>query len=230
MKTLVIVSHPDIQDSGSQKYLKDSLPASEEVIYHHLETTYPDGKIDIEQEQRLLAEAQRIVLQFPFYWYAAPAVMKQWLDEVLTEGFAYGPKGNVLKGKELGLVMVIGAAEKEYQVGGREGFTISALTTPFQAMAHKLGMTFMKPLAIHQFQYMEELDKMRLLITYQQYLMMKQTDSLRGKEAWFLENLDHFTQVGLPANGDFVLEQIVEKIEDTRMELDEIQMYLDGLF
>ena len=230
MKTLVIVSHPDIQDSGSQKYLKDSLPTSDNVIYHHLESEYPDGQIDITKEQHLLAEAHRIILQFPFYWYAAPAVMKQWMDEVLTEGFAHGPKGTALRGKELGLVMVVGVAEKEYQVGGAEGFTISTLTTPFQALAKKLGMTFMKPLAIHQFQYMEEIEKMRLLVTYQQYLTMANTDSLRAKEAWFLDHLEAFTQVGLPENGAFILEQITEKIEDTRMELDEIQMYLDGLF
>ena len=70
----------------------------------------------------------------------------------MTERFAYGIKENRLKGKTLGLILVIGAAEKEYQVGGREGFTISTLTTPYQAIAKKLDMSFLKPFLIYQFQ------------------------------------------------------------------------------
>lgn len=229
MKTLVIVSHPDISDSSSQKYLKDSFPQSGALTYHHLETIYPDGKIDTKQEQHLLKEHDRIILQFPFYWYSSPAMLKQWLDDVLTEGFAYGPRGTALKGKELGLVLIIGTAEKEYQVGGREGFTISALTTPYQAMAKKLQMTFLKPFLIYQFQYMNEQEKMRLLIGYQQYLSIHDFDSLHAKERWYLEQLSQLNETYLPKNSGFILEQIEEFITDTRMELDEIKMYLDGI-
>ena len=83
----------------------------------------------------------------------------------MTERFAYGIKENRLKGKTLGLILVIGAAEKEYQVGGREGFTISTLTTPYQAISKKLDMSFLKPFLIYQFQYMNEKEKMRLLLS-----------------------------------------------------------------
>ncbi|KFN93341.1 hypothetical protein TMUPMC115_0477 [Tetragenococcus muriaticus PMC-11-5] len=144
MKTLIIVSHPDIDESGSQQYLKEALPDSSEITYHHLEATYPDGEIDIEQEQALLQKHDRIIFQFPLYWYSSPPMLKHWLDEVLTENFAYGYGGNKLKGKELGLVLVIGMPEKEYQVGGNEGFSLSALTTPYQAMAKKTANAVFK--------------------------------------------------------------------------------------
>ncbi|HIY58907.1 MAG TPA: NAD(P)H-dependent oxidoreductase [Candidatus Tetragenococcus pullicola] len=225
MKTLLIISHPDRLGSASQQYLKDSLPQTDQVTVHHLETIYPEGVIDVKAEQTLLQAHDRILLQFPFYWYQAPALLKEWQDQVLSEHFAYGANGDKLKGKELGLVMVIGAAEKEYQVGGREGFTISALTTPFQALAKKTQMQFLKPFLIFQFQYMREKEKMQLLISYQQYLTVRNFDSLKAKEAWYLEKLQ---QIKTTEENRFVLDQIEDMIHETRENIDEIQMYLDG--
>lgn len=28
-------------------------------------------------------------LQFPLYWFSFPAIMKGWIDRVLTQGFAF---------------------------------------------------------------------------------------------------------------------------------------------
>ena len=69
---------------------------------------------------------------------------------------------------------------------------------------------------------------MRLLLTYQQYVTMDNFDSLRAQEFWFLEQIAQVDEKYLPDNSSFVLEQIEEFIQDTRMELNEIQMYLDG--
>src|SRR5699024_10313141 len=192
MKTLVIVSHPDIEDSGSQQYLLSARPDSEDVTFHPLEKTYPDGEIDVEREQSLLKEHDRIVFQFPFYWYSSPPMLKKWQDEVLTDVFAFGGAYSPpqLKGKEFFLVVIVGAKEEEYQSGGREGFSLSALTTPFQAMARKTGMTYNKPLFIHQFAYLSEQEKMRVLIQYQQLLTMGQTPTLAAREEWILEQLE----------------------------------------
>ncbi len=71
-------------------------------------------KIDIETELQLLAQHDRIIFQFPFYWYSSPAHLKIWQDNVL-ERAAHG-----LKGKELGIVLTTGVAEKEYQAGGKK--------------------------------------------------------------------------------------------------------------
>src|SRR5699024_11711673 len=68
--------------------------------------------------------------------------------------------GNVLNGKEFGLVFVVGIREQEYQAGGRELFSISELMRPFQAMAHKTGMTYIKPMPIFQFNYLTEAERL----------------------------------------------------------------------
>ncbi|MDZ7834067.1 MAG: NAD(P)H-dependent oxidoreductase [Alkalibacterium sp.] len=130
MKTLIILSHPTVDESGSQQFLIHSLPEDEDITLHVLEKTYPDGLIDVEKEQALLLEHDRILFQFPFYWYSSPPLLKKWQDEVLTDHFAFGYRGNRLHGKEFGLVLVIGLPEKDYQSGGQEGFSISELTKP----------------------------------------------------------------------------------------------------
>lgn len=44
----------------------------------------------VQQEQAKLAEADLLVMQFPFWWYGAPAIVKGWFDRVLSNGFAFG--------------------------------------------------------------------------------------------------------------------------------------------
>lgn len=231
MKTLIIVSHPEIDESSSQQFLIQSIinPSIENVTIHLLEKTYPDGKIDIKREQQLISEHERIIFQFPFYWYSSPPLLKKWQDEVLTEHFAFGYRGNRLEGKELGLVLSIGVAEKDYQSGGQEGYSISELTKPYQAMAKKTKMTYLKPFAIFQFPYKSELEKMKLLIAYQQYLTLSNPDSLKSREEWLVQKLSVTTDQELPGeNTAFIIEQVVERIEDNRMELDELRMHIDN--
>lgn len=229
MKTLIILSHPTVEESSSQQFLIHSLPDDENITLHMLEQTYPDGKIDVAKEQKLLQDHDRILFQFPFYWYSSPPLLKKWQDEVLTDHFAFGYRGNKLHGKELGLVLVIGLPEKEYQTGGHEGFSISELTKPYQAMAKKTGMTYLKPLTIFQFAYQSETEKMALLIAYQQYLSLSHPISLRRREEWMLKELEKTSRETLPTDGaSFILDAASDAIEDNRMELDELGLHIDN--
>lgn len=219
MKTLVIVSHPNVQGSNSQQFLKESLPVSEDITYHHLETTYPDENINRQAEQALLVAHDRIIFQFPLYWYSSPPLLKKWQDEVLTEGFAYGVGGQALVGKELGLVLTVGIAEQAYQAGGTEQFALSQLLIPYQAVVNKVGMRFLAPFAIHQFQYMTEREQQALLIRYQQYMTLPDL-SLSARVNWFIEQLE--------AEADsFEMDQVIDVIEDLQLEIDEMRLHLN---
>lgn len=229
MKTLVIISHPDIKESSSQQYLLSSVPDESDITIHHLEQLYPDFKINAAKEQALIAAHDRIIFQFPFYWYSSPALLKQWQDDVLTENFAYGKSGQVMQGKEFGLVLSVGIPEREYQAGGKEGFSINELTKPFQAMAYKTGMTYLVPLAIYQFAYMTEEQKMNLLIDYQLYLSHENETSLASRENWFLKQLEKtdLTTLGL-ADAD-KLQHIIEIIEENRETIDDLKLSLEEM-
>ncbi|WP_208559856.1 NAD(P)H-dependent oxidoreductase [Marinilactibacillus kalidii] len=230
MKTLVIISHPTLDESSSQQFLVQSFPESENVTLHHLEKNYPDEEIDVQKEQALLKNHDRILFQFPFYWYSSPPLLKKWQDEVLEEHFAFGHRGNQLNGKAFGLILVIGVAEKEYQTGGLEGFSISELTKPYQAVARKTGMHYLKPLEIYQFPYMTEEEKMKLLISYQQWLTIDRPDSLKYREEWMIDQLETLDHTLLDSSeSSFIIDKAIELLEDNRIELDELNMHIDHL-
>ncbi|MUV36401.1 putative NAD(P)H oxidoreductase YrkL [Lentibacillus sp. JNUCC-1] len=229
MKTLVIISHPDILESGSQQFLLNAVP-SEGVTIHHLESTYPSGKIDVQKEQELLDAHDRIIFQFPFYWYSSPAPLKQWQDDVLTNGYAHGKADGRLAGKEFGLVFMLGVHEREYQAGGRELFSISELTRPFQAMAHKTGMTYLRPLTVYQFAYMTDEEKMDLYIRYQQKLTNENSESLASRERWVSEQLRQLNTNDLEPGAEDILNHAADLMETNRTTIDELQVVLDQMW
>ena len=103
----------------------------------YLYDLYPDGRIDVVAEQAALTAVDRIVLQFPMYWYSSPALLKQWQDDVLTYGWAYGSTGRALAGKEL-LVAVSTGADS---YGRGDSYSVNELLLPFQATADLCHLT-----------------------------------------------------------------------------------------
>lgn len=145
MKILNLVFHPHLSESRNNKTWKTQLDASGKVdLSRDLYAEYPDFNIDVEKEQALLIEYDRIILQFPFYWYSMPPLLKKWLDDVLTYNFAYGPQGDKLKGKDLQLVVSVGGREKFYS--GFDIFTtVPDLLRPFQLTANLTQMNYLQP-------------------------------------------------------------------------------------
>ncbi len=145
MKTVVLVVHPNLKDSRVNAALAQGIADLPNVEVRYLYDLYPDGKIDVAVEQAALTQADRIVLQFPMYWYSSPPLLKQWQDDVLTYGWAYGSKGKALLGKELMIAISLGAPEADYQVEGEMGHTVDEILLPFEIMANYTNMKYIKP-------------------------------------------------------------------------------------
>ncbi|MBM7649764.1 glutathione-regulated potassium-efflux system ancillary protein KefG [Bacillus ectoiniformans] len=143
MKTLVIIAHPNLTTSVINKAWKERLILEDGITVHDLYEKYPDGANDVAYEQQLLLDHDRIVFQFPFYWYSSPALLKEWQDTVLTYGWAYGSEGTKLHGKEFMLAISTGGPAEAYQAGGYNQYSMSELTKPFQATANLTGMRFL---------------------------------------------------------------------------------------
>lgn len=114
MKTIVIVGHPDLSTSVVNKAWVDALKPyeGEDLLVHRLDQSIrKDGTFDIEREQELLMQYDRIVLQFPLYWYMPPAIMKLWMDTVWAEGWAWGDCPHHLKDKLIEAATSCGAPE-----------------------------------------------------------------------------------------------------------------------
>ncbi|KAM6184880.1 ribosyldihydronicotinamide dehydrogenase [quinone]-like [Rhynchocyon petersi] len=58
---------------------------------------------DITDEQKKVQEADLVIFQFPLHLFSVPAVMRGWMDKVLSQGFAYenteSGRITLLKGK-----------------------------------------------------------------------------------------------------------------------------------
>ncbi|WED23800.1 NAD(P)H-dependent oxidoreductase [Vibrio sp. JC009] len=143
-KTLLILAHPNLEQSVFNSILIDGVRDLGNLTIRHLDSLYGgDTKaIDVPLEQQFLMEHDRIVFQFPWYWYSSPAMLKAYLDEVFTYGFAFGQMGDKLRGKELKIASTIGAPEYAYQSDGFNNFTINQLTLPFRQTAYKAGMKY----------------------------------------------------------------------------------------
>ena len=120
-----------------------------EITFHDLYEAYPDFHLDVAREQQQLLEHDVVILQHPFYWYSAPALLKEWLDLVLEYGFAYGPGGTRLHGKTLVSALTTGGAAQGYGRGGHNHFTIAELLTPFEQTARLCGMKWLSPFVVY---------------------------------------------------------------------------------
>jgi glutathione-regulated potassium-efflux system ancillary protein KefF len=78
-----------------------------------------------------------------------PSLLKEWVDVVLEQGWAYGANGNALRGKDYWLVATTGGALESYQEGGYHGHEFSAFLPPFQQTAELCGMRWHAPYILH---------------------------------------------------------------------------------
>ncbi|GFD93923.1 hypothetical protein KUL156_07960 [Alteromonas sp. KUL156] len=154
MKTLMILAHPNLKDSVANKHISTEIAAQ----FNHFEISdifnqYPDFKIDVEAEQAKLLAADTIIFQFPFFWYNMPAILKQWFDEVFSFNFAYGSKGDKLRGKNFLLSITVGGPEEAYTPIGYNHFAIEELIRPLQQTAYLSQMNYLKPVYTHGLTY-----------------------------------------------------------------------------
>lgn len=179
-RTLVLVAHPDLATSRVNATLTDAVSDVDGVTVHDLAAARSrsiDGRFDIAAEQRLLIEHDTVVLQFPWYWYSVPGVLKDWMDQVLLHGFAYGTGGDALRGKTLQVVTSTGGPGSSYQAGGHNRFTMTELMRPIEATAHLCGMVLAEPLVVHGARLVTDDE----LATYaDRYRTLLQPESLRA--------------------------------------------------
>jgi glutathione-regulated potassium-efflux system ancillary protein KefF len=151
---LVIVSHPSLEHSRINRALLEAAGAlavadGQRFAVRDLYRLYPDYLIDVATEQALLAQARLVVWLHPVHWYSMPPLMKLWLDEVFSFGWAYGPGGQALHGKDLWLVASTGGPEDSYHPTGYNRYAFDAFLPPYEQTAALTGMRWLPPLLLH---------------------------------------------------------------------------------
>ncbi len=123
--------------------------APERIEVRDLYALYPDYLVDTAAEQAALAAARLVVWLHPIHWYAMPPLMKLWLDEVLAFGWAYGPGGTALRGKDLWLVASTGGPTESYHPAGYNRYFFDDFLHPCEQTAALTGQRWLPPLVLH---------------------------------------------------------------------------------
>ncbi len=77
---------------------------------------------EIKYEHKLIRQADLITLVYPLWWMGFPAILKGYLDRVLSHGFAYktenGESVGLLQGKQMQQFITIGSNVDKYKEFG----------------------------------------------------------------------------------------------------------------
>lgn len=152
---LVLFAHPDLRASRVNRALLQGLRRLREawgpdrLDIRDLYALYPDFHIDVDAEQAALARADLIVWVHPVHWYSMPALMKLWVDEVFTHGWAYGHGGTALQGKRLWLVASTGGTASAYQAEGYNRYPFEAFLPAYDQTAALCGLQWLPPVVRH---------------------------------------------------------------------------------
>jgi glutathione-regulated potassium-efflux system ancillary protein KefG len=147
--TLVLFAHPALERARLGPAMAQAAQAAPGVIFRDLYELYPDFTVDVAAEQAAVKAAGAVVLQFPFYWFSSPALMKEWLDLVLTHGFAYGAEGHALEGKTFACAITTGGPQDPSPASGDERYGVEDYLRPLEQTARLCAMRWKKPFVVH---------------------------------------------------------------------------------
>lgn len=153
-EVLVLAAHPQMEQSRINRAMLQAAAGAAAASNGRIElrdlyALYPDYFIDGAAERARLAAARLVVMQCPVHWYSLPPLLKLWLDEVLAFGWAYGPGGTALQGKDLWLALSTGGSQQAYSPEGYNRYFFDAFLPPMEQTAALCGMRFLPPLLLH---------------------------------------------------------------------------------
>lgn len=118
--------------------------AAEQAAAHENGTTADDLKT----EQEKLGRADIVFFQFPLWWYSAPAILKGWLERVMSMGYAYGAGRMFDKGGLGGIKAMLSftthGVETSYADDGWHG-PITDVLTPLHQGLRFVGFDILPP-------------------------------------------------------------------------------------
>ncbi|MFF7456852.1 NAD(P)H-dependent oxidoreductase [Kitasatospora sp. NPDC008115] len=110
---------------------------------------------ELAAEQEKLRWADAVVFQFPLWWFSVPAILKGWIDRVLTFEFAHGPalappySEGALGGKRALLAVSVGARESAFSDRGAHGPLADVLFPLQHGVLWFTGMAALEPFAAY---------------------------------------------------------------------------------
>lgn len=140
---------------------------------------------DIQTEMEKLKWCDVLILQFPFWWFSVPAILKGWFDRVLVKGFTYdaGQWFNTapLLGRKAMIMTTTQAPAQSYLPNALNG-DINSLLQPIHHTLHFIGFTPIEPFIAYGVMDEDNVKRKRYLEEYAEHLL----------------NLEHATILPIP--------------------------------
>lgn len=193
-KILILFAHPAYHKSRINRMLLDAVSDLKNITIRNLYETYPDFFINVKAEQELLKEHDIIIWHHPFYWYSAPAIIKEWFDLVLEHNFAYGKNGNALKGKRAFNVITAGGTKKAYSEDGYNNFTIKQFLRPFEQSVQLCKMFYLPPFVVHGTHLLSDDNLQNYADTYREILISLRDDLFSYDDLNDKEYINHILE------------------------------------
>ncbi|KJH77644.1 MULTISPECIES: NAD(P)H-dependent oxidoreductase [unclassified Pseudomonas] len=129
---------------------------------------------DIQQELDKLLWADLLILNFPIFWFSAPAMLKGWIDRVLVSGVCYGGKRfydqGGLSGKKALVTVTLGGREHMFGEGAIHGPLQDMLRPILRGTLAYVGFDVLQPFVAWHVPYISDEARKGLLHDYQQRL------------------------------------------------------------
>ncbi|RON20210.1 NAD(P)H dehydrogenase [Pseudomonas brassicacearum] len=129
---------------------------------------------DIRQELDKLLWADLLILNFPIFWFSAPAMLKGWIDRVLVSGICYGGKRfydqGGLSGKKALVTVTLGGREHMFGDGAIHGPLEDMLRPILRGTLAYVGFDVLEPFVAWHVPYISDEARKEFLTSYQQRL------------------------------------------------------------
>lgn len=129
---------------------------------------------DIQQELDKLLSADLLILNFPIFWFSAPAMLKGWIDRVLVSGVCYGGKRfydqGGLAGKKALVTVTLGGREHMFGEGAIHGPLEDMLRPILRGTLAYVGFEVLEPFVAWHVPYISAEARQAFLRSYQQRL------------------------------------------------------------
>jgi len=130
--------------------------------------------LDIRQELDKLLWADLLILNFPIFWFSAPAMLKGWIDRVLVSGVCYGGKRfydqGGLAGKKALVTVTLGGREHMFGEGAIHGPLEDMLRPILRGTLAYVGFEVLEPFVAWHVPYISAEARQDFLRNYQQRL------------------------------------------------------------
>jgi NAD(P)H dehydrogenase (quinone) len=138
---------------------------------------------DVRAEVDKIKQADRMVLHFPLWWFAPPAILKGWFDRAFQHGALHDVDARfdrgMCRGKQALMCVTTGSNAAESAYNGKEG-DIRLLLWPTAYTLRYLGFDVLEPVVVHGVHGYHRGDRETQLVNRLTATLDAQTDIMAG--------------------------------------------------